>query len=246
MSRSVVGVVSRLYRYPVKSFAGESPNRVRIERYGLYGDRSHAFVDGTKQGWERYVTARQLPHMLAWKAEFVFGPEPPADEFPPLRITSPQGETFGWDERLLQTVQRGAKPVLSLERHRPDSADLLAVDAESVLIVTDRSLAQLERSWGKSLDPRRFRPNLIVKTDERLSLEDGDWIGRTASIGEAELLVRGPCERCTMITIDPDTLERSPALLKTVNAAYGLCFGLYATVVKPGDVKLGDAVAFVG
>jgi len=63
MDSQPIGKIVQINRYPVKSFAGEKLNSVGLELYGLYGDRSHAFVDDTKEGWSRYITARKIPEM---------------------------------------------------------------------------------------------------------------------------------------------------------------------------------------
>jgi hypothetical protein len=237
------GEIRQLFRYSVKSFAGESLDTVKIETYGLFGDRSHAFIDETKEDWDRYVTARTIPAMLGYRAELA-GEEAAADEFPPVRVTAPDGRTMRWDGQLLAELQAHSSAALSMERHSPHSADLLAVDTGSILIVTDTSLHTLESLWGKRLDSRRFRPNLIVSVAEGSHGEHG-WIGKRLRIGGAELQVDGYCERCEMITIAPDTQERDASLLRTVNAEMGLNFGVYASVCRTGRIRVGDKVYVV-
>ncbi|WP_156410968.1 MOSC N-terminal beta barrel domain-containing protein [Paenibacillus sp. Soil787] len=68
---SLVGQISEINRYPVKSFAGESLETCTINTYGLYGDRFCAFVNETKDGWESFITARDIPSMLTYKAKLV-------------------------------------------------------------------------------------------------------------------------------------------------------------------------------
>ncbi|OGX68649.1 MAG: hypothetical protein A2189_01200 [Paenibacillus sp. RIFOXYA1_FULL_44_5] len=103
MNSKPIGKILSINRYPVKSFAGESLNSVRLEAYGLYGDRSHSFVDESKEGWMRYVTARQIPKMLSYKAEL---PEPGTQlsdlEYSQVKITCPDGRIEQWNEQLLR------------------------------------------------------------------------------------------------------------------------------------------------
>jgi hypothetical protein len=234
------GEIKQLFRYPVKSFAGESLDTTRIEPYGLYGDRSHAFIDESKEDWDRYVTARDIPAMLSYRAELA-GDEGTADEFPEVRVKASDGRTLRWDEQLLAELQTHSTVALSMERHTPRCTDLLAVDTASILIITDTSLRKLESLWGTHMDHRRYRPNLVISVAEGACDEHG-WIGRRLRIGSAELQVDSYCERCAVITLDPDTLERTLSLLRTVNEELDLNFGVYASVTKTGRIGVGDKV----
>ncbi|REE68685.1 hypothetical protein A8990_13719 [Paenibacillus taihuensis] len=262
MSNPAIGTITTIRRYPVKSMAGEVLQSSRIESYGLYGDRSHAFIDETKEGWNRYFTARNASELLGYRASFGEAEakaksearaearataeaegkaNAEADKFPPMTVTAPDGRQLKWNEELLQEIQQFARPKLTMVEHTPSSPELLAVDASSILIVTDKSVRKLEEMWGKPLDPLRFRANLLVA----LSDEDGDesgWIGKRLTVGTAELQVDEYCERCSMITLDPETLERDPSLLRKVTEELSQNFGVYASVVKPGHVKVGDGV----
>ena len=129
-----------------------------------------------------------------------------------------------------------------LKDPHPEDPQLLSVDGASLLLVTDASLRKLEAAWGKDVDQRRFRGNFIVVLNEGAPLE-GEWIGRRLTIGGAELQVDSYCERCVMITMDPETLEKDPSLLKKVNRDFNLHFGVYASVVSPGRIGIGDSVS---
>lgn len=214
-----------------------------IEYYGIYGDRSHAFIDETKEGWNKYFTARNSSKMLGYKAVLVG--EGTAHSFPVVEIASPDGRSFHWDERLLEEIQAYSGKKLSMISHEPGSSELLSVDTGSVLIVTDKSLRKLESLWGKGLDKRRFRPNLVIVLADNAP-DESEWIGKRLRIGTAELHADSYCERCSMITIDPDTLESDPTLLKTVYKEMGLNFGVYASVVQAGEVRVGDTMYLAG
>ncbi|TMV50351.1 MOSC domain-containing protein [Paenibacillus mesophilus] len=234
-----MGEIVQINRYPVKSFAGESITSSKIEAYGIYGDRSHAFIDETKDGWDSYITARQIPDMLAYKAELVGdGTE---DLFPSVRVTSADGRVLGWNAQLLSEIQAYSKQKISMIDYPAKTKELLAVDTGSILIITDESLRTLERIWGKKLEERRFRANLVVSLAHN-GCKERDWLGKRLVIGDAEIKVDIECERCSMITIDPDTFERDASLLKKVNEAMSLHFGVYASVVKTGKINVGDRV----
>lgn len=238
--QSVVGEVREINRYPVKSFAGEQLETCLIESYGMLGDRFCAFYDESKEGWWRYFTARNLPNMLTYRAQFINGE---------IQVTASDGRTFGWDADLLEEIQSQTKTSISMSNLKdphpqPEHSQLLSVDGASILLITDASLKKLEAVWGHSLDQRRFRGNFVIALNDE-SLFEGDWIGRRLSIGDVQLQVDSFCERCMVITMDPDSLERDPKLLKKLNQEFELHFGVYASVVKTGQIRIGDKVEIV-
>ncbi|MDR6553059.1 MOSC domain-containing protein [Paenibacillus qinlingensis] len=231
----LVGEISEIIRYPVKSFAGENLEACIVDTYGLHGDRICAFYDETKEGWNRYITARDIPNMIGYSAKLVDNE---------VSVTSPNGEVFSWNEVLLNEIQRYSSRKLSMADYKapnPEDPDLMAVDVASILLITDSSLRRLESIWGKKLDKRRFRANIIVSLNEN-TIDETSWIGKKLSFGDSELMVESNCERCLIITLNPDTFERDATLLKTVNEQMDLCFGLYASVIKPGQFRVGQKV----
>ncbi|KRE32516.1 MOSC domain-containing protein [Paenibacillus sp. Soil522] len=234
----LVGEINQIIRFPVKSFAGENLETCTIDKYGLYGDRFCAFYDETKEGWDSFFTARDIPNMLGYKAMLV-------DDG--IRVLSPDGRTLGWNEDLLEEIQKYSKRKISMASYKapnPENPDLMAVDLASVLIITDESLRKLEAIWGNRLDARRFRANLVVSLAEN-KINEVDWIGKRLSIGNTEFQIDTSCERCSIITIDPNTLERDASLLKKVNEEMSLIFGVYASVKKTGQIHVGDNVYLV-
>jgi uncharacterized protein YcbX len=239
---TLIGEISGINRYPIKSFAGESLDIGKIDTYGLVGDRCYAFFDETKEGWDSFFTAREIPTMLAYKARFV--EENKDSEYPQVKVTSPEGRTFSWDDDLLVEMQKYSKKKMRMRSYQIESPDLKAVDEGSILIITNTSLKKLEEIWGKQLDERRFRANILVTVDENAFGEE-DWIGRRIAVGSAELQVDKYCDRCSMVTLDPDTLERDATLLKKINAEMNLNFGVYASVKKTGHIRVGEKLVLI-
>ncbi len=241
MKSKPVGEIVQINRYPVKSFAGESLSSVRIESYGLYGDRSHAFVENTKEGWSRFITARQIPEMLSYRAEL--DNQLSSDfAFPQVKITGPDGRIHQWNEHLLKEIQLFSDKVISMERYSLKSKERLAVDDGSILIITSQSLRKIEQQWGKIIDNRRFRANFLLSLYDDVYCDESEFIGKRFIIGNAELSIKSLCKRCSMITIDPETLEREQTLLKKIQESMNLNFGMYADVVRVGTVNVGDQV----
>ncbi|PZE21651.1 MOSC domain-containing protein [Paenibacillus xerothermodurans] len=235
----LVGEVREIVRHPVKSFYGESVPTTTIERYGLYGDRSHAFLDETRDG--KFLTATQLPAMVGYRARFM-DPES-REEFPGIQITSPAGHTYQWgDEALLKEMEMLSGRRVSAVRYTPDNVPAGAIEEEHVLITTDASLAMLQETWGDTIDNRRFRGNICISLDNRQPFLEETWFGKRMSIGGTELRVKRHCERCMIINIDPQTGMIDSSLLKIVAQRRNNHFGVYASVVQTGEIHVGDKV----
>ncbi|WP_257351065.1 MOSC domain-containing protein [Pseudalkalibacillus decolorationis] len=233
-----VGTLSQIYRYPVKSLRGESLLESIVENYGLYGDRSHAFLDKTRRG--EYLTARQAPNLLGYKAEFTEERKGPT--FPNVKITSPEGRIFNWDDEALETeIETVSGRRVSKVKYSPDR-ELLAVDDEHIHIITVQSLRKLEYLNGDTLEPRRFRANFLISLEKDTPFLEDNWLGKRMMIGEVELEIKGHCPRCNIVNIDPDKLELNYTLLKTIVQKRKSNFGIYASVVKKGTVKVGDEI----
>ncbi|GMK41887.1 hypothetical protein PCCS19_49460 [Paenibacillus sp. CCS19] len=240
MTNTYIGRITHLTRYPVKSMAGESLQRAPIAPYGLYGDRSHALIDNEKEGWDSFITARQYPQMLGYTASL---PDSGGTEaaFPPVRITAPDGRQLEWTDDLIQELGGFPKRSISLRSHRPDSKELLAVDAGGLLLITNRSLRRIEERLGQPVDPRRFRANILIELDDAADEDEYAWVGSRLHLPDGTVLeVVEPCERCMLVTLDPDTHERNNAVLLAVKDVMDLKFGVYATVIQTGELSVGD------
>ncbi|PLR95059.1 MOSC domain-containing protein [Bacillus sp. T33-2] len=238
MARQLIGEIQNIIRYPVKSFQGEKVQQSTIEAYGLYGDRSHVFIDETKP--RKYVMATHFPELLKYEAQFE-GQES-SEKYPQVRITTPQGKQFYWDDepfhKEIQQIAGDVYPVKYTPKHVP----IGAIEEEHILIVTDSSLTKMEQMWGKQLDFLRFRPNLVIAMGEGAPFAEEFWFGKRMIIGDIELEIKRHCERCMIINIDPVSHEKDNTLLKTVVRERDNHFGVYASVIKTGQVKVGDNV----
>lgn len=126
------------------------------------------------------------------------------------------------------------------------SAPGAVVYGAAVTLTTTSALRRLEDAAGGPVDPRRFRSTFTVDTGAADADVDDSWTGREFSLGAARVRVTGGVPRCAVIDSDPDTGERGTQLLKTL-AGYRLAgaeimFGVYAEVVTPGLVTVGDSL----
>ncbi|ALF11501.1 MOSC domain-containing protein [Parageobacillus thermoglucosidasius] len=240
----LIGYIQEIMRYPVKSFQGESVQKTRVMDYGLYGDRSHAFLDETRPG--KFLTITQFPEMTQYRAKF--SGEESLEEYPAVEIIAPDGICYQWgDAELAKEIETKSKRKVSLIRYAPDRVPLGAIEEEHIQIVTDASVQKLSEIWGKQVDYRRFRPNLLLSLVHKVPFIEETWFGRRLKIGkEVEIQIKRHCERCMIITVDPETGEKDPSLLKTVVQHRRNCFGVYATVIKTGEIHAGDEVHLLG
>ncbi len=238
----IIGEIKEIIRYPVKSFLGEKIEKTTIESYGLYGDRSHAFLDNTRPG--KFLTLTQLPPMIRYQARFVG--EERMDQFPSLIIESPSGQAYEWgDEGLLKELETISNKALTPIQYTPSHVPFGAIEEENILITTDASIGKLEELWGEKVDYLRFRPNIHIALYENTPFIEETWFGRRVLIGETELEIKRYCERCTIINIDPESGSFDFSLLKTVSQERNNHFGVYASVIQTGEINVGDKISLI-
>jgi hypothetical protein len=121
------------------------------------------------------------------------------------------------------------------------------VDVEPITIVSSASIEELARQAGRdALDGRRFR--MLLEIEGCAPHEEDTWIGRTVRLGDALVEIPGPVPRCATTTRDPATGRRDFDTLREIAAYRGkrdgkkIDFGVYARVVEPGRVRVGDPV----
>ena len=112
----------------------------------------------------------------------------------------------------------------------------------SLSLVTTQTIARLGEMVGANLDVQRFRPNIVVAATEDAPFQEDDWLGCVLRVGGMVMRVDKRDGRCVVITIDPVTTERSPAILRTVARDREGCLGVYGSTVTPGRVALNDPV----
>lgn len=104
------------------------------------------------------------------------------------------------------------------------------------------SLRALEATLGQPVDLRRFRTNLHLTLDVPAYAEE-HWTGRRLRVGDAELELLHPCQRCVIPTRDPETQQRWPELLRRLVSERDGIFGINARPVGPARVRAGDPAA---
>jgi uncharacterized protein YcbX len=207
--------VAQLWRYPVKSMAGERLERAELRDDGIAGDRV-VYVRG---GRGQVLTSRTRFRLLGHHA--TLGPEgEPLVDGRPWR-----------SEAVAADVRAAAGDEASLVRYDGISR----FDVLPLLVATDGAI----EAFGA--DGRRLRPNIVVGGVDGLA--ERTWEGKTLAIGSVRIGVRDLRGRCIMTTFDPDTLEQDTGVLRRIRDAFDGRLALNCFVVRGGSIAVGDPVA---
>ncbi len=118
-------------------------------------------------------------------------------------------------------------------------------DAYPIHLLTTSWLDTLrEKRPGSRFDARRFRPNLLID-GAAPGLAELDWCGKTLRIGGTVLRCEAPTVRCSMTAQQTGPLPKDAKVLRTIVAETAQQVGIYATVARPGPVRVGDPVELV-
>jgi hypothetical protein len=232
MPGSDVGRVVALYRYPVKSMAGEPLAAADVSWHGLAGDRRWAFVrPGLERSGFPWLTIRERSDMTHFRPAFTDPDRPDASA---TAVTTPGGDRYDVaDAELARELGEGVRVI---------KQDRGAFDALPLSLMTTQTVAGLEAHAGRALDVRRFRPNLVVDAGEADPFAEDGWVGATLRIGTLRMRVDKRDKRCVVVNVDPETTARDPRVLRAIARERGAQLGVYGSVVEPGRVAVGDAV----
>lgn len=221
-----MATVTEIWRYPVKSMAGEQMDSALITEHGLEGDRRWAFIDGSPNRAGKRLTIRQHERLMSYRARLANGG---------VEVLAPDGEVHVLDGRFVELLESESSRPLTL-------ADIQGAnfDDAHVLVVNIATVKAFSSESAVNVDHRRFRANLYI--DGLPPEEEISWVGRSIRAGDAELEVVSRCERCVVITRDPDTTQTSPELLRLLTEQHETCMGVYCQVVRPGRVAIADFI----
>jgi hypothetical protein len=252
---TVVGTVQSLWRYPVKSMRGEELEEAFLGFGGIYGDRLYAFHRSSGPKSFPYLTGREQAAMLLYRPRF----RHPEKAAKPLNLAeaeslgsgvtpihadpaelavdveAPSGERFAINDLALARALGGGE---TLKLLRSDHA---MTDCRPVSIFGVRTASAL----GPGVDPRRFRANVYGDFESGF-LEDS-FVGKRLRIGvRAVVYVLDRDARCQMVTLDPDTAESNPGVLRAIAKEHEGKAGVYAAVLIEGMVRKDDPIEILG
>ena len=116
-------------------------------------------------------------------------------------------------------------------------------DCRPVSLFSVQTAQQLGDEIGAHLDKRRFRANIYINLEDAAGFAEDSFVGKNLRIGSKVVLTvieRDP--RCKMITLDPDTAEPNPEILRKVVRAHSNMAGVYGAVLVEGTVQRGDEI----
>lgn len=202
--------LGQLWRYPVKSMAGERIERATLTELGVPGDRL-VWVRGP----EGVRTARRQYKLLGLHGTL-----------------SADGEVLvnglSWDSPAVAALVRAAAGDDAWLERAPAGFQF---DILPLLVATDGALA----SFGR--DIRRLRPNLLIEGVD--GMDETTWEGATLTIGHATIELDSLRGRCPMTTVDPDTITRDSEVLRDIGRRFGGKLALNAAVSRGGEIVVG-------
>lgn len=210
--------VAEIWRYPIKSLAGEQLQDAELREDGIHGDRR---VLAYNEKTRRLITSRTHPKLLGLRATLDSNGVPlingrpwddPESALAVMLAAGPHARLINWD---------------GLERF----------DVLPLLVATDGAI----QAFG--YDHRRLRPNIVIGGVQGLA--EREWPGRRARIGEAVVEFAKLRGRCVMTTYDPDTLEQDIRVLRRIVNEFDGTLALDTAVIKPGRIAVGDKVEFL-
>ena len=209
--------ITEIWRYPVKTMAGEKLERAGVGSLGIEGDRV-VHVENSKG---RVITSRSHPRFLGHKGSLGLHGEIMVDGRP-------------WDNpEVAADVVGIAGPGAKLVRY--DGAERF--DVLPLLVATDGAIA----AFGH--DHRRLRPNIVIGGVEGLT--EGEWPGACLRIGKVLIGVQDLRLRCIMTSYDPDTLVQDKEITRDIYKRFDGKLALNCFVIEGGEITVGDEVQLV-
>jgi len=234
-----IGQVEAIFRYPVKSMAGERLKACHIGWHGLEGDRRFAFRRLHERGNFPWLTAGKFLELVR------FAPLRNTNgggEEHPTHIRTPDGaemEMFG-EELAAEIGRRYGAPVQMMEMKHG------IFDEACISVIASTTVEEISRLSGVSADMRRFRPNVVIRLTNPLPFQEDTWVGASLSFGEGNnaptVAVTMRDIRCSMVNLDPASAAPSPEVLKTIVRVNDNNAGIYGTVTRIGGLSEGQSV----
>lgn len=229
---TLVGTVTGLWRYPVKSMMAEPLTSADLSWTGVTGDRRWAFVrpDSASSGFP-WHTIREHPAMCRYCPRLI---DPGRPDTSPIEVRTPSGKTLSVTDPALAEELGVRLRVMKVRRG--------IFDTMPVSLITTSTVTSLCRLANAADQVLRFRPNLLITTVSDAPYPEDEWVGHVLRIGDAALRVDQRDSRCVVVNVDPDSGEPDAPLLKVVASHRRARAGVYGSTEHPGLVHVGDPV----
>jgi uncharacterized protein len=240
VSRESIGVVEAIFRYPIKSMAGEQLATAQVGWHGVEGDRRFAVRRMEEGGGFPWLSASKLPELLRFTP--LVREEAGGADGIPTHVRTPEGRelSIGGDELAAEIARLHGKPVQMMRlRHG-------IFDEATISVIAAATIAEITTAAGCAADVRRFRPNILIRTDAGRAFEEDHWVGAVLSFGDdedaPEVSITLRDERCVIVNLDPDTASSDPRVFKAAVRLNENTAGVYGTVVRRGRLAVGQRV----
>lgn len=270
MTRTLVGTVDSLWRYPVKSMLGEQLDSAEIISKGLLGDRTFALWDHQTERIASAKNPKKWSGLLGFQAELVQTPQSNGHSIPSVKFVLPDGSSVTSDNAeidtiLSQAVGRDVKLLSavpeapSLDQYWPDIEG--ATNRETITqlfmpsgtffdscpihAITTSTLAKLQELYPEGqFEPCRFRPNILIEpTSSDPDFIENNWVGKTLKIGDRVTLnIDTDCPRCVVTTLAQCDLPNDLNILRTATKYNKTFAGIRLSVLQEGTISCGDSI----
>ncbi len=233
-----IGFIKNIYRYPIKSMAGECLTAATFGWNGIEGDRRFAFRRIDDAGGFPFLTAGRFPSLLQYQP--ICKATLPDGHDEATHVINPQGNILELrSDALRQEISEASRTNVELFQLRHGIFD------EAMLsLINLATIDEIGRMAGQELDPRRFRPNILLQPTSSRPFQEDEWVGKIIAFGKTEhcpaMSVMQRDERCSMINFDPETALSNPQIFKTVVRVRQNYAGIYGSTLRSGLVSEGD------
>jgi uncharacterized protein YcbX len=241
-----IGQVEAIFRYPVKSMGGEPLEVANLGWHGLEGDRRLAFRRVDNHSGFPWLSASKLPDLLLFAPRRREGDsrEDGDQGDLPMHIRTPDGEempVFG-EDLAAEVERRYGAPVQMMQLKHG------IFDEASISVIASDTVREIAPLAGQSLDIRRFRPNVVVRSLRSVPFLEDEWLGGVLSFGKKDdddapaVTVTMRDVRCSMVNLDPDSATPAPEVLKAVVRVHQNTAGIYGAVTRIGRLAVGQTI----
>jgi uncharacterized protein len=235
-----VGQIEAIFRYPVKSMAGERLEAAALGWHGIEGDRRLALRRINDCSGMPWLTASKLPEMVLFTPYRQNSSQ--GDPLLPTHVRTPDGRemtVFGEDLAKVVGSRYGA-PVEMMQLRNG------IFDDASISVIASETVCEIGRLAGRSLDVRRFRPNIVVRLLRPAPFQEDEWLGGVLTFGEGDdvpaVTVTIRDERCSIVNLDPDSASPAPEVMKAIVHANQNNAGVYGAVTRIGRLAVGQKI----
>lgn len=231
-----LGEIEALFRYPVKSMAGESLEVANLGWQGIEGDRRLGLRRVEDRGDFPWLSASRLPDLV------LFTPINSGKSGVPTHVRTPDGQELPvFSNELAAEIKRRHGSAVEMMQMRHG-----IFDDGALSVIASTTVEEISRLAGPPSDVRRFRPNVVVRSSKIAPFDEDQWVGGVLTFGEGAdapaISVTMRDLRCSMLNIDPDSAKLATEFMKAVVRMNENNAGIYGTVIRTGKLAVGQKI----